>query len=211
MEFCKLEAPYEWGAFLIHQISIKMNILEFFKIRESRSSIAKRIELYEEENSIKLPPIYKTFLKTFKLKELGTVNFLYYVHPEHKTKVPFWDSQYVNDSDINLVDLIELENSISTFHDIFEEDDEVFNLNIILIGECSDQKLLLLGIGEDNKDGIFIYDHFSDNPIRKISNNIFEFFQDHKLSANESRLPEKVKVDRLYKNWNEDFWRIKGK
>jgi hypothetical protein len=65
---------------------------------------------------------------------------------------------------------------------------------------------LLVGIGENNKDQIF---HNADSTIVNfMANNIFELI--HKMGIVQYDF-EKPPIDtsKLFKNWGEDFWRIK--
>ena len=65
---------------------------------------------------------------------------------------------------------------------------------------------LLVGIGEHNKDQIF---HNTDNTIVNfVANNIFELVQKINLIQYDFEEPG-VETENLYKNWNEDFWRVK--
>ena len=62
-----------------------------------------------------------------------------------------------------------------------EEDDKIGIENYLGLGECSNQGILLLGIGNDISDQIFIEYHHEEPRIVKIENNIYDFLRNYKI------------------------------
>jgi hypothetical protein len=45
--------------------------------------------------------------------------------------------------------------------------------------------------------------------LRLLCDNIFEFFRNYIIEIDESCLPESSNKSQLFKNWGEDFWRVR--
>ena len=65
---------------------------------------------------------------------------------------------------------------------------------------------ICLGLNGENSDKIFFPgDNIYENGLIKLADNIFEFCKKFTFTID----PEYINPSNLYKNWNEDIWRIK--
>jgi hypothetical protein len=71
--------------------------------------------------------------------------------------------------------------------------------------------VLLLGVEEDKKDEIWRYGNGLVNTVlSKLDNNIFDFFSRLKSAVDTETLEElNINTSQLYRNWGEDFWRVR--
>ena len=103
---------------------------------------------------------------------------------------------------------VQIVNEISNYNDKVEN---WHHKGFIQIGLLFHGDVLLLGIENDNRDEIWRYGQGLLNKVHsKLEDNIFSFF----CKAKEKVLIEdledwKINVDQLYKNWKDDFWRVK--
>ena len=77
---------------------------------------------------------------------------------------------------------------------------------LIPIGTNSFNQYLMLGVGEENADKIY-YESRSEDKIELLSDNIFEYFTKIEVVPKTSYSLPHLNV--LYKNWGENFWRIR--
>jgi hypothetical protein len=111
----------------------------------------------------------------------------------------------------------------SDLHDIVEFRDDVYNEiydddgtgnkeireNFLPIAECNSSMMLLLGYNGDYVDKIYI-DLISIEPrIKYVSDNIFEFCRNTYLSIGKNSFSYLKEQPKFYKNFEEDFWRIR--
>ena len=80
-------------------------------------------------------------------------------------------------------------------------------LRIALLGQVGFGGLYL-GCGEHNSDEIWIFNSDREQKFKKIDSNIFEFIKRLEFSTDLSNLDHDEYED-LYKNWREEFWRIR--
>ena len=67
--------------------------------------------------------------------------------------------------------------------------------------------LVLLGVGKENKDCIYIY---GDSPFTKIADNIFDMFSKIELVPDIHNLQNYgIALDKLVLDWNSNTWRVK--
>jgi len=99
----------------------------------------------------------------------------------------------------NYMDMI---NSQSTIDFIIEES----KIELLYIGELAYQPICL-GINGDNLDKIFFPgNNIYEDGLIKLADNIFEFCKKFTFMTDPF---QNINPSNLYKNWNEDFWRIK--
>ena len=193
----------------------KFPILEF---RDNRIDM----EEIEKELGIKLPPIYRTFISNFEPEPKKQYAYL---KRSEKEKL-FIDTDYRQ--------LTTLGYSRSDKKVIAEEDDELGFLsfktidtllefcipeeddmqNMIFISEHESSDSLLVGIGSQNEDIVYLYSELNEEkPVEIIANNIFDFLSqcqivENHLHQNQYEHIRKIESKNLYKNWADDFWRI---
>ncbi len=172
--------------------------LELFKIREN-NSLPNFSAL--EENGIHLPPLYKLFFK-------------YY---QNGTFYSFYNFQNLNNEPFNfLTTIINKHKDIPIFDTLLDEYGIIKNihfcegLDFIPIGYFGSE-MMLIGSIRENQD--IIYKHrFNDRnnmdvPFLKIADSFFELIS--YFEEIESDLVTIENRNKLYRNWGEDFWRIR--
>lgn len=113
---------------------------------------------------------------------------------------------------IGLYDIVSLEESIESMKNAFPKDDEIHGMQLAYLGDCIDNKALLVGIGNNNTDKIFLEcsDLFpSGERIISVADNIFDFIKNLALVEKETIGLGLSTYNQIYKNWNEDFWRVR--
>lgn len=185
-----------------------MNYLNFLKVTVDNRKIVSNISDFENEFGHKFPPILKTFYATYDFSMINKESLLCYFDQKYNTTIQFYESDYIHDNHISLITMFTPTEIMDVMKSIYQ-DDLAITAGYIAVGECIDQGILLAGINENNIDKIFIEYAHADQRIRLINNNIFEFFQDYEIRPVIKDLPSGMKLDNLYKNWNEDFWRVK--
>lgn len=194
------------------------NLLPILEFRDQKLDLDK----YEKELGFTFPPIYKAFLSNFK--------------PEPKKQYAYLkrtgnEKNFIND-DFRLIS--SLSYSSSGKSPIALEDDELGFIafksiesllefcvpeeegmeDMIYISDHGSSDVLLLGIGNHNQDKIFLYSEIDNDWITYFSKNVFDFL--FKCQIVESHFDRhyyghirEIESDRLYKNWGEDFWRMR--
>lgn len=165
---------------------------------------------YELSSILNLPKLFKLFVSVFEVgsnclktdtvldedeeyETIGSIRIKLFDHA---------DSIYLNDF---IDSKVILEQWDISKNEIEWEKHEL--LRIALLGQAGFGGLYL-GCGQDNLDEIWCYNIDSDIQFIKLSDNIFEFVKQLEFSKDFSNIDEK-EYGSLYKNWNEDFWRIK--
>ena len=181
---------------------LNKNLLRFLQFRDEIIDVG----IYEEKYNLNLPPIYRSFISVFKP---------YFAHQKVKTGdderfqsfiVPFYSSCKQESYNIDDDEL-----AFESFKDIeelfkFERSNEGYLKDLLFIANHGYSGGLLVGIGKDNKDQIF---HNTDSTvITFMANNIFELIHKIELVECDFDTPP-INTSSLYKNWGEEFWRIK--
>jgi hypothetical protein len=96
---------------------------------------------------------------------------------------------------------------------LYSKDDEVFTHGYFPFGEdCTGHFILMVGIGEDNYEKIYVEspdESFQEGErFTLIANNMFEFIRGFEYIEKEN-LADGIKHSQLYRNWGEDFWRVR--
>lgn len=170
------------------------------------------IHLFENYYNIEIPPLYKIFIQQFKVGR-GMIKKVELLHPGSNKLLDIAQlvfkgkfSEY-----IGLYDLYNIHESVEAMKYSFDKKDEIRSMNYAIIGECIDNNSLLVGTGKDNLDNIFLENtnlFFDNNRIVFVSPNIFEFVINLALTEREYIGYGLDNYSTLYKNWNEEFWRV---
>lgn len=161
------------------------------------------------------PPIYKIFMETFDIGEDKLKTVSVYIDSEDDV-YPICSLEFKGNCEeyIGLYHLLSIKESIEYMTNAFDTDDEIHNMKLVPFGVCFANMVLMVGIGDKNEDKLYIENtsHFkNDKRFLFVADNVFQFV--HGLYLKEIDLtPYGINdYSDLYKNWNEDFWRIKGK
>lgn len=84
-------------------------------------------------------------------------------------------------------------------------------MGFVQIGLMYYGDVLLLGVEDSNRDEIWRYGQgIIGNPACKLEDNIFNFFRKLKETIDADDLKDwKIGIEQIYKNFNEDFWRVR--
>lgn len=175
-----------------------------FRFREKS---ALKIEFLETKNSIYLPPIYKIFIETFCLGE-KEIFIEKYKLKNSNILFPLMSYNYFfNDENIGFSHFIEIEKAF----DVFLSgglNDLIYEKKYFPIAS-SDGNGLYVGTTGLEVDKI-LWDGADGNLPKIIANNVFEFIRDIKIeNVKEEFLYGNTKYSKLYKNFGEDFWRVR--
>lgn len=185
-------------------------LLQILPIRQSNEQVIwDELLAYMSE----IPPVYKAFYNCYNI-EINLID-------PSKTDYIFFLEQFSTELTFALMDTHV--KSIETFFDSFfslsviveqinqlkvsdDEIDQTVLGKVIPVGISSTNAYLLLGIDATNKDQIYLQNPGKPNIL--LAENIFEFCKELKLIPETNRwLPD---LNILYRNWGEDFWRIRG-
>lgn len=113
---------------------------------------------------------------------------------------------------IGLYELLSLEESINAMKNAYSNDDEIHKMGFAMIGECIDNISLLVGLSNDNADNIYLENSSlfpSGDRFLFVAQNIFEFIRMLSLVEREYIGYGLTGYESLYRNWGEDFWRVR--
>ncbi len=153
-----------------------------------------------EEYGIELPEKYRLFVDTYNVGD----NSLFsqeYLDSNYNQKRTLLLSFYKPMEDICFVGFNTVKDSIELKEDIEEYKSSKF----LPVGYSSYDAGIIISLEGDDKDTVYFDDPNSDGLVR-LCNNIFEF-----VKGLELRFDKEIDSSKLYKNWGEDFWRIRNR
>jgi len=162
---------------------------------------------FEHSSGILLPPIYQLFVASFQMSrellgyenwdesEQKTVGFSLFTHVEHR-------DHFVG------CEFYPLEETIEVMRNAYNEDDEIWDAGLLTIADNGMNQFVLLGTSPENKDKIFLERSDLTPRLIPLADNIFEFIRGFELKPSEQDLGG-IKLQQLYRNWGEDFWRVR--
>ncbi|WP_103068641.1 SMI1/KNR4 family protein [Aquimarina sediminis] len=179
--------------------------ISFLRFRNKKINI----EEIEKQNEVQLPPVYKSFLnvlnpyfthQTYKVSDSREANsFIAYIYSS-KNK----DSYSIDDDELSLENFMDI-NELFICEGYKHYVNQYGLLPISIHGFNGG---LLVGINEDNQDEIYLTQDTEE--INFIANNIYEVLLNIKpIVVNFENFDEKIDTEKFYKNWGEDFWRVK--
>jgi hypothetical protein len=185
----------------------EVNFLNETKVRGFSEDVSHEIDEFEKLLNISLPPIYKLFYRTFDVNSYFSTYPKYFLNPKfNKISHLPGEMKY----EISKVDMpsfeyfMDLKISIQAYNNYDE-----FNLEkekLLPIIKLSNEMIINVGFGKKNLDSIVLLDIERDELFLQLGDNIFHFLRSVIIA--ESPVPESL-YNKLYLNWNEDFWRVK--
>jgi len=168
-----------------------------------------------ELESKMLPPIYKSFISNYKVGRETTLKPIVYLDSRYNEKLSVARLIYIpNPGEIVFGCFFSVEESEEIMSRLFVEDRSLLN-DFMLVGEDgTGHYFIMVGISEENMDQIFIESadkSFSGGErLTKVSNDIYNFINDFAFVEMEQGIGYGVEYSQLYKNWGEDFWRVRS-
>jgi hypothetical protein len=163
-----------------------------------------------EHENFKLTPLFKVFHNIYNIDTINN-QYSYYSKQydmiksfcmyEHKVlKGEIFDTIFhPNQLEEILPKMLDFDDDI---------DQEILAQEVIPIIYCPGQELVMLGVGKSNADKIFYFARWKEERLVLVAENIFEFFKDYYIKIEPVYL-HGVSLEQLYRNWNEDFWRVR--
>lgn len=181
-----------------------MNLFNILRVKDSINNIENKISLPYE-----LPPLYKMFLTIFDIEssQFFSENFIY-----ENSQIDGFNLFYLKLKEFNLqIHHFYNQKDLADDFDAYLIDDEIYyNLKLVRIGMHELGGGIMLGCDpKSNFDEIFIY-FWDDLQLIRCASNIFEFISLIHSEIDQYQIESTIKsTSNLYKNWGEDFWRIK--
>ncbi len=175
------------------------SILSFLPVKDAKENSQLVLATY--------PPIFNIFITTYNVDN-SFYNFLVkYIN--YDANFDSFGSFYYNLNEnynslewIKFFNIIELQDHAGVIDHIVDHS----SVKLAYIGLLSGYPICL-GLNGDYSDKIFFPgDNFYEEGLIKIADNIFEFCQKFTFSFDPSQI---INLSNLYKNCNEDFWRVK--
>lgn len=151
-----------------------------------------------EDYGVELPEKYRLFIDTFNVGDNSLFSQEYFDN-NYNQKRTLLLSFYEPMEDICFVGFNTIQDSI----DLKEDIEEYQTSRFLPVGYSSYNAGIVVSLEGDDKDVVYFDDPNSDDLVR-LCDDIFEF-----VKGLELRFDKKIDVSKLYKNWGEDFWRVK--
>ena len=184
-----------------------MQGLELFKSKSKDSNYEELKKIFDFSSI----PLFKLFISSF---ELGVSNL-----KRHQ----FLDTKFNNVVPCSSV-LIQSERiSGEYFFSGFFNENELMNdwesysidshefleYGLIRIGDIGIGGGIFIGTKDEKKDKIYLVNWGEDEDYTLLADNIFEFARSLVVVLDKSNMESGIEYSQLYKNWGEDFWRVK--
>ncbi len=175
------------------------------------------ISTFELEIKCQLPKLLKMFYLIYQVNDLSKYkkgshidfNYLIWDNKRQYSIIFTLFTSPLKESGYNPEQFYEFKDIKNVIANFFNDDYETMQKDFIVIGETSWHFPIMIGINEANTDQVFVYD-LDKEKLEYLADNIFEYLMQIELDfSNNYNLPEGKTVNDLYKNWNEDFWRIR--
>jgi len=171
---------------------------------------AREDEIDLNKIEVPFPELYKLFSKLYELGEDGFRFDKFYRESKDKyyhTQVFYYEPRGKEETNITFTNFDKLEVISTNWKQKLGYTEEEINLGLIRIGGIALGGGLFVGTGK-NADNIYLNIWDSEEGLVKLEDDIFSFAKNLVLEPDEV-LPGNVKHEQLYKNWNENFWRVK--
>jgi hypothetical protein len=162
------------------------------------------VEELEVKYGIKLPPLYKLFVESFILGEnqikeerIISSDSEYGYQLMGCIYEPLQEASIIMFSKIENVIALSVKGEITLWHDYLPIGAPCFNGAIVV------------GIKGEDKDKIFLHDIEIEPALSFLASNIFEYVRGLILINNSFHLGTKFDPSKIFKNWGEDFWRVR--
>lgn len=182
---------------------------EVIKTRPINENV--NIGILEEEYSIKLPMLYRVFCQYFQGGDFASE--MYQVDGKQDLAYcagTYYEPKGKGDFNIGITSIYTLQEVFDKRAKLFGYGDEDIERGLLRIADIGMGGGLFVGTMGDENDKIILCIWDNDPPYEIIADNIFHFIQGLVMdNIPEDELIQGVQHSDLYKNWGEDFWRVK--
>ncbi len=182
------------------------NGLELIKANSELLDIQK----LEEMNNLVLPPVYRMFASYFRLDEFGYEKYFSSKYSDYfQLTGVYYEPKGLEENNIGITGLYSIEKVFEHYKNLQGYTDDDIEKKLIKIADIGYGGGIFIGTEGDNTDSIFLHSWDREPQYELLARNIFKFLQ----SIKQIELPEEdlieTKYSQLYKNYGEDFWRIR--
>ncbi len=188
-----------------------MSVLSRLKEIGDNTNIKNEIKFFEKESNIILPPIFKVFIENFEILNIDVYVNEHVLIDRTNRKLEFETWNFQQDSEIGIEAMISPKEYIDAKLNVYDayEEDESFIKDKVIFGNIFGGVILVAVAGPD-KESIHVDFIADEKRYFKVADNIFDLFRQSEININEQFfINSKLKVENLYKNYGEDFWRIR--
>jgi hypothetical protein len=186
--------------------------LEIYKTQKNTQNF--NIKSFESSSNIRIPPLYKLFIENFDV--FGEKVY-------RDTDKVFWSDSdgfldlessgtYPSREDLAFEFFFEIEKTVKVMEHCYDKEDEIWGKQLLPIASCAMNFMLMVGIGQENKDQIFLEKTTFNERYHLVSENIFDFVRGLETKKNDTNWwfqNRAITHENLFKNYGEDFWRFK--
>lgn len=160
----------------------------------------------EQEFKFKLPPIFKMFASHFELGQFYTEK---YFVPKYNDYYYIVGNEYESNKDVDCTGFFQIDKIFENKSTLQGYGDEDIEKELIRIAEIGLGGSIFVGTKEDEIDTIILSVWDREPQYKILAKNIFDFMQGMKsIPVPEEELID-AKYSQLYKNFGEDFWRVR--
>lgn len=166
------------------------------------------IDRLEKQYQLKLPPKYRLFCETFILGD-ESLMFDQYTASGNANDLRHCSFYvYAPNTEVRFAGFNTPENAFEYSQNV----DEWIDKKYLPIGHVGFNGAIVVGTQASDQDKIFLHDFDSSPEYTVLADDIFQFMKGVVLEP----IPEEdliggAKYSTLYKNWGEDFWRVRSK
>ncbi len=168
-----------------------------------------KLQRLEEKYSLYLPNKFKSFINFFQIGKNLFRNELYFVERYNK----YADCTFVsfpNELDFELSEFLDISSIFEHHKSHIGYGTEDYENKLIKISTINKGGAIFVGNGITNIDEIYVNLWDNDPCHYKIASDIFDFIEKCELKYyKESDLIDNLEYNQFYKNWKDEFWRIR--
>lgn len=170
------------------------------------------IGFLEKTLGLELPMMYKLFIETFKVGD-GKVECDSFLNPHNNKIVPCVSIIFLpleGGRELFFNGFFDMEELIRDWNNYTATSEEWLKYGLLRIGDIGVGGGLFLGTKDSMIDKIYRVVWDWDEDYEFIANNIWEYSRGLGIKEDFSNMGYYT-YSQLYKNWGEDFWRVKNK
>ncbi len=185
-----------------------------FELLETRKfGESLNVEEVEKQFGFTLPPFYRLFIETF---ETGTKSLKSecFFNPKRNEKyiltAPLFEPLKDNEKwFLSISSFFSIQEIFNDWNSYLKNEKEWDEFKFLRISDIGQGGGLFVSTRPVDVDVIYQVVWDWEEPYFKVADNIFEFIKGFTLPPATNPLPENYETSQLYKNYGEDFWRVR--